>query len=137
MKKLFTVFLFLISFVAISQTYGNYHLTGIIEESESRVFEKWIDHKNNSYAIYFEQTPIGIKHAYEKIGEILKVNNLDASLPTTDKTLLASYVSGLNDIENLSTSINLGDSEVIKAWRLSYRSLLLVLKKDRYQIFLM
>lgn len=94
----------------------------------------WLEWKY-TYVIKFDQTPIGIKHLYETLDKLLRLNSFEFDNPQKDKTYLASYSKDITDYEKLNTSLMVGDSEIEKTWSngiASYISVLL--NKKEYAI---
>ena len=78
--------------------------------------EVWLNMYDAFYRIKFEQNPVGVKHLFENLKEILEANNLDINKPFYDRSLLASYVKDLGDYEAINASALTGSTEIAKYW---------------------
>lgn len=89
------------------------------------------------YVIYYESTPVGLKHCIENVQSLVFENELIFDKPNyLDNSIIGSTVNGIKDYENLWRSINLGQSEIKKSWRTSDGYLIsLTLSKKYYSIY--
>jgi hypothetical protein len=89
------------------------------------------------YVIYYESTPVGIKHCIENVRSIVFENGLSIDKPNyLDNSIIGSSVDGIKDYENLWRSINQGESEIKKGWKTSDGYLIsLTLTKKGYSIY--
>ncbi len=77
--------------------------------------EVWLDY-SFGYIIKFEQTPVGLKHLFEKAKSVLEYNNFEFNKPSKDDSLLASYSKDLSNYQSLNTALLVGDSEIDMLW---------------------
>jgi hypothetical protein len=89
------------------------------------------------YVIYYESTPVGLKHCVENVRSIVFENELTFDKPNyLDNSMIGSTVNGIKDYENLWLSINQGQSEIKKGWKTSNGYLIsLTLSKKGYSIY--
>ena len=86
--------------------------------------------EDGNYAIIYPNTPVGVKHAIERFDKLLSDNDLKISDAIYKDVLLASYVRGLDDYGSLSTSLNVGDSEIVYGFNKNGYRIALSLKED-------
>ena len=134
MKKLILLLLF--TTLSFGQEFGVTKLNVIGKKNELKEYQKinnWIDY-DSIYLKSFDTTPVGIKRAFSELKQILLENKIDFNKPFLNSSLLASYVKGFDDYENLNLSIKVGDSEVILTWLLGDKDIIINLTKEVYFI---
>jgi hypothetical protein len=120
-----------------SQIIGIDFSKAIIYDQNNGVYEKLEFIKSENGPIYFinyDQTNIGIKHAFEEVSSILKNNNRSID-PDLNNSYLASNVTNYTEFDILNKSILNDESEIKLYWKLNAKYVLLLqLKKDSYMI---
>lgn len=116
MKKLITLSLALL---VVSMSYGQINGIDFSKALDSNkcsdCYEKLVT-TPSGWAIIYKETPVGVKHCWDKMIEIMNANDLVTGNAIKEDVLLASYVDGYYDYENLSLSLMTGDSEITFSW---------------------
>lgn len=117
MKKL-TITLIAITFTILGygQINGVDFSTARVVKTDAALENEILMKVDSDYAITYAQTPVGIKHCMDKLGDIMSANGFTADNTFYNDILLASYVDGLLDYEGLCRSLRVGSSEVYIGW---------------------
>lgn len=91
--------------------------------------ETLIKHNEGYYYLY-ASTPVGLKHAMDKIKKLLSDNNNTFATPYLKSEIIPDWVDGLTDYSNLSIAISVDEAEVKYYWFVNDWIMGLVLSKD-------
>jgi hypothetical protein len=125
MKKLmFLLIAFLITpFICNAQIKGIDKYTTVTGQSEfAKVLtnEVWffvkLTDKPASYVMFFDNTPVGLKHAVEETIKLCKANSKDFNNPDIDNSMLPSYAETIFDYGSVHTGLSIGSAEIRKVW---------------------
>ncbi len=101
-------------------------------------YEQWffLNMKNlpKGYGMWFDKTPVGVKHALSKIRELCDLNGRDFDKPDIDNSLMPSIAKGIFDYEGINSGLYLGDGEIIKAWNIGNGQLVIQMDSKNYRI---
>ena len=135
-----TVALMAMSLVSVAQEWlpKNFTTFNTMEDYVINAeFEEWYYVEESPMFIYLvDHNAVGIKHAYDETFEVLDNAGLDWSNPDIDKSYLASYIDSKFDYGSLSTSINVGGSEVVMIWDHEGYRIAISLKEDHRGVFI-
>lgn len=74
---------------------------------------------NNMYATWYDFTPVGIKHSYERVAELLRLNGVLFQDPVINHSLLPSYVTDYTEFADIHVSASVGQAEIDMCWTLT------------------
>lgn len=131
MKKLLLLSVLLIMcLLSQAQIAGiNFKEAKVIYSDNEIVYEKLVKTDGN-YVIFYDHTPVGIKHCMDKMSDIMVRNDFTAENAWKKEILLADYVDGLLDYSSLCTSLRVGSSEVIVSWIKEEYMVILMMTSD-------
>ena len=141
MKKVLVTFLFiLLNLISYGQVKGVDFSKAISPTSNDPIYEvllNFISDGEKNYMIVYSTTPVGLKHCIEKARELASLNNLDFDQPNKMKDeLIADYIDGITDYGDLSTSLQVGSSEIKRVWKVgSGEMFALFLTSETFAIF--
>jgi len=113
MKKSIIIIALLISIASIAQSSYN-ESKGTSKEMK---FNEWVTVSPDRDMMVCEVTTVGIKNIYYELLSVLKFYNLDFDKPYGDRGILASYVNGYTDFENIALSCRVSDSEIKRIYK--------------------
>ena len=136
MKKIMLLLL-LVPFIGFSQLVKTSELKNAIPANGENFKEVgvWLNALNMYSSKAYEKTPVGIKHLFEDLDELLTLNSLDVNKPDSDKSLYASYAKDIRDYGIINTSILAEDAEIEMSWLVEPKNLIKIqLNKKEYLI---
>lgn len=138
MKTIYALFFLLITTVCSSQELGVYKID--VEgtyNSKSPVYEEWL-REDGHVTMRFRSNAVGLKHAIEKVEDILDVNKMLSALPASDETTKGSDVADEENYEQWHNSIRKGNSEIKRVYQFpNYKLLQIFFTLDGYEINIM